>query len=538
MKSLRITQIINILLGAALFAGGMISVYLLIRCSSVSDRYTVIIEGPIGQAQQIRVIQVTFKKQVQAWKDILIRGKDDEALKKYSTEFHTLAETVQKEISALSGQIKDAQARSDLDSFSQQHQVLCRQYEAALAGYNTDRDLAKADTALKGKDRAPTDTLDHVATRLTALASTIPAKQAASIHHEQTVLICLLAVIWLGLAAWSMKFSRSLTLRMESCVDFVRTLTQGNLTVETPSDAHTDELSILFSAVSQLRDSLRKLVRSIQTASDTINEKAATVSVTSSQLASAVSEQRNHATQIATALEEMLAGGREINMRCKDAAQFAIQNGELAQGSCQSVDQVAEVVRNLSEESEQNAQSIVQLGERSRQISQIVTLIEEIAGQTNLLALNAAIESARAGEHGRGFAVVAGEVRRLAERTTSATKEIAEAVVTIQNGTNDAVRGIHNSATCVSKTVDSTNSAAQALVTLNDSSTQLQKQLEGIAQSSEEQSQASALIGESMNEITAQVASTSEVAGVASQTAMELDALSKQLIQYTTQFRT
>jgi len=101
---MKISQTIYLLLGAALLAGGAASTYLMLRCANISTAYSGIMQNEVAQAQQIRVIQVTFKKQVQAWKDILLRGKDDAALSKYQTEFHTLAAQVQAD-SAKLGQL-------------------------------------------------------------------------------------------------------------------------------------------------------------------------------------------------------------------------------------------------------------------------------------------------------------------------------------------------------------------------------------------------------------------------------------------------
>jgi len=192
----------------------------------------------------------------------------------------------------------------------------------------------------------------------------------------------------------------------------------------------------------------------------------------------------------------------------------------------------------MASEARENAGHVQQLGERSSQIGQIVTLIEEIAGQTNLLALNAAIESARAGEHGRGFAVVAGEVRRLAERTTAATKEIAEAVALIQQGTLDAVGSIEASSSRVGKSVESADAAARSLGDLGSSAEEVRMRITQIAQASEQQAQAASLVGHSMNEISGGINASSEGAEKAAGTAGELVNLSHQLQQQASLFKT
>jgi methyl-accepting chemotaxis protein len=538
MRSLRIAQTVYLLLGAALLAGGLASTYLMFRCARVSASYTAIIQGEIAQAQQVRVLQVNFKKQVQAWKDILLRGKDDMALSKYGTEFHSLGAQVQTSCAALSSRIGDPQARAGLESFQQQHQLLGAQYDEALADYRKTRDFVQADAAVKGKDRAPTDSLDQVVDRLSSLAESLPAAEAARLQHEQTILIAALVLLWLALGGWSVGFARSLGIRMGNGVHFVRMIASGDLTAAAPEQGRADELGMLIEAMGQMRDRLRQMVGDIQSVADSLSFGAGNVSSSSYEIAAAVAEQRGQSSQVAAALEEMIASAREVTQHCHEAAERAVDTGALASGGCKSVEAVALEVRALAAEAQRNAVSVQQLGDRSRQIGQIVTLIQEIAGQTNLLALNAAIESARAGEHGRGFAVVAGEVRRLAERTTAATKEITDAVQSIQQGTQHAVDSIRESSERVEKSVVTADAAARSLTVLGASTNEMCRRIAQIAQAAEEQSQASGLVGQSMNEIATSITASSEGAELSSKTAHELVKLAEQLTEHSRQFKT
>lgn len=538
MKSFRITFTIHLLLGLALLVGGLASSYLIYRCSRISQSYVSIIQGEVTQAQQVRLAQVNFKKQVQAWKDILLRGKDDAALAKYSTEFHTLEKTVDGNAAALAGEVSDEEARRGIETFREQHELLDSQYEAALAVYGADRDFVRADAALKGKDRAPTNTLDGVTDRLVALGNTKPVEEAARVHRDQTMLIGVLSFLWVALAAWSVAFARSLAVRMDSCVQFVRVIAGGDLTAEAPGDGRQDELGELIGAMSEMRERLRGVFASIQEVATHLTADAEDVSQASGRVARAASGQRAEASQVAAAMEEMASSVREVSRHCNDATGLATETGKAVGESCGMVASVAGEIGQISVEAQQSARTVQELGERSREITQIVTLIEEIAGQTNLLALNAAIEAARAGEHGRGFAVVAGEVRRLAERTTAATREIAGAVESIQQGTAKAVRSIEGSSGRVELSVASASAATESLHALGASANAVRSRIEQIAQAADEQSRASGLLGKSMNEIAVSITDSSDGAEEAARTVAELLKLARQLEEQTIQFRT
>jgi methyl-accepting chemotaxis protein len=168
-------------------------------------------------------------------------------------------------------------------------------------------------------------------------------------------------------------------------------------------------------------------------------------------------------------------------------------------------------MRSIAESVTNTVKEMGELGRRTAQIGRIAGVIDDIADQTNLLALNAAIEAARAGEQGRGFAVVADEVRKLAERTTTATKEIAQMIATIQDGTNGAIRAMESGSQQVQEGVTSTARAGESLQQIIHMSEEVGSMITHIATAATEQSGATAEVNQSMDQI-AQLGKESAVA--------------------------
>ena len=172
----------------------------------------------------------------------------------------------------------------------------------------------------------------------------------------------------------------------------------------------------------------------------------------------------------------------------------------MANGSAVVKDVIASIEK-VNTYSSEMGNSIAHLGHQAENIGQVMTMITEIADQTNLLALNAAIEAARAGEAGRGFAVVADEVRKLAEKTMSATKEVGEAIKAMQDSTAESVDNMGKVADVVNYSTKQAASSGEAIARIGDIVTSTESQMKVIGEASEQQASISDEVSNSTEEI-------------------------------------
>ena len=211
--------------------------------------------------------------------------------------------------------------------------------------------------------------------------------------------------------------------------------------------------------------------------------------------------QRARAEANAMSMEEMNATVLEVARNAGAAAGSAEDTMHNAAAGAQIVTSVVQAIGEVAQKTTSLKNDLHQLGTQADGIGQIMNMITDIADQTNLLALNAAIEAARAGEAGRGFAVVADEVRKLAEKTVQATKDVGDAVKTIQAGTRGSIQGMEEASASVGRSTEMVQQAGASLQTIVEIAESTANKVRSIATASEEQSAASEEINHGTTQI-------------------------------------
>jgi methyl-accepting chemotaxis protein len=218
---------------------------------------------------------------------------------------------------------------------------------------------------------------------------------------------------------------------------------EGELEARTMVVPDRAELGVLAESFNTYANQIGTLVGQFDGMARDVSGAAAQIAAASEEMNTTVKNQSVQVGEITHAVDELAGGVLSAKETSRQAADAAAHAGELASRGEESVRRTIEVMELIESAVTDGARSVEELGKRSEQIGRIVSVINDIADQTNLLALNAAIEAARAGEHGRGFAVVADEVRKLAERTSTATREVTDSIKLIQGETGNAVKRMH-----------------------------------------------------------------------------------------------
>jgi methyl-accepting chemotaxis protein len=246
----------------------------------------------------------------------------------------------------------------------------------------------------------------------------------------------------------------------------------------------------LASSSAQAGDATNQIAMTIQQVASGINQQTESVTTTASavedlshvinSISEGAQQQAHSVNEVSLLSSNMSQSVQHVSENIKTVTQNAEKAAILSRNGSDQVNETIQSMQKIQQTVQDSVIKVQEMGERSKQISVILETIEDIASQTNLLALNAAIEAARAGEHGKGFAVVADEVRKLAERSGTATKEISTLIKVIQRSVNDSISSMEKTSAQVTLGVNKAGGTNEALRNILDSVESVSRQAERV----------------------------------------------------------
>ncbi|WP_394781599.1 methyl-accepting chemotaxis protein [Undibacterium sp.] len=473
--------------------------------SESNNRNAEVMERDITITQAVntaRKAQVEFKKQVQEWKDLLIRGNDAAAFKKHSDAFVSQSESTQKNLQQLKVLFTqlglEVQA---VDDTIKTHQELQGKYLEALKQYDQANpgSTQTVDALVKGMDRPPTQKIDAIVDFILVQAERLEleARQETEQHHRTSARLLWSAIVLALVLGGTVTYwlVLGITRPLHKAVAIAQTAASGDLT--TPIQVTgTDEIGLLLKSLKHMNESLSNIVNEVRTGTETIALASTEIATGNLDLSSRTEDQASSLEETASSMEELTTNVKLNAGNASAASKMAVASSEIASRAGGIVSEVVQTMQSINDS--------------SKKIVDIISVIDGIAFQTNILALNAAVEAARAGEQGRGFAVVASEVRNLAQRSASAAKEIKQLI-------NDSVAQVEAGAGLV-------NQAGDTMVEVVDSVRRVSEVLIEITAASHEQNEGISQINQAvsnMDNVTQQNAALVEQAAAATESLQE-----------------
>jgi twitching motility protein PilJ len=310
-------------------------------------------------------------------------------------------------------------------------------------------------------------------------------------------------------------------------LDEIEDLADGDLTVA--ASVTEDFTGAIADSINYSIDQLRELVATINLTAEQVFGAVKDTQTTATQLAAASEHQALQIAAASNAVNDMSKSVQQVSANASESVAVAERSVAIANKGNEVVHNTINGMDNIREQIQDTSKRIKRLGESSQEIGDIVSLIDDIADQTNILALNAAIQASMAGDAGRGFAVVADEVQRLAERSSSATKQIETLVRAIQNDTNEAVISMEQTTTEVVRGARLAQDAGVALEEIEGVSRVLAALVESITNAAQQQvalgrqiSSTMTVIQETTTQTTSGTAATAQSMGNLAKMASEM----------------
>ena len=392
----------------------------------------------------VAALNVTFKTQVQEWKNTLIRGHDPEQLNKYWKRFNRSAVEIQKQYSEILDIIgADHPATQHLQAFAKSYPPMLNAYRSGYEAFiRSDMNISVADKSVKGIDRGPTESLNNAVSEVNFSILSLKDqanRKASSTLLRTEVVILVLVMGMLVLVSWFLEVRVLRPLRKLRQVSSY--IAQGDLTQDIDINSK-DEIGQVAGNFVQIQHGLSKVLREIFGDIKQLGNIIQNLIGAFSQVKLGMAKQKQETYQLTENMNQLAQSNDSVNQAISRANELAVDCAALADEGQIMFKANLQTSHNMLDTANKASGIITNLKLDTDSIGSIVSVINSIAEQTNLLALNAAIEAARAGESGRGFAVVADEVRSLATKTQQSTQQISDSIGELQSKADKAVNAM------------------------------------------------------------------------------------------------
>jgi len=533
---------LRILLILGILAGGYLILLAMVQVSSsvTHSRMSRVSSSLFPAALKMQEAEAAFERMKKHYGDAVVL-QDAKSLSGAATDAQAAQEALQAVKAGLTA-LPDLAPQADHlnDVFSELSGRERSTYAAVLSSKEGPTDELMGKIGALGKDNvALTAAMNSLDKEIAAeFQQQLDAVDAWSLRSRLTGIVMLVFAVLSCGAAWTVvqrqvvQPLQSLALRIQDIAEG-----EGDLTrrIDVKGNNEIDEVGIWFNV---FLDKLQDVMRQVKESTRRLTEASGALTQSTSGMARGADVQQNKTAMVATAMHEMSSTVTEVSRNSNSAALKTRQAVDDARDGGKVVEETIALMQGVTQSVNRVAHQIAELGERSNQVGNIIDVIDEIAGRTNLLALNAAIEAARAGEQGRGFAVVAGEVRNLAERTTRATKEIAETIGLIQQETRAAVQAMGDGTAQVERGVTATGEAGTKLRRIIESADEAAAMVNQIAAAAAEQTATAEEVNANVGEIARISNETAVGAKESAQACEDLSELASHLNLLIGRFRT
>jgi len=346
---------------------------------------------------------------------------------------------------------------------------------------------------------------------------------------------CNRAVAKVAHAATNQQAQDSLQRSITDLLNTINLVARGDLTIR--GKVTNDALGNVVDSVNFMLDNFTKVLERVRKAAIDVSTSANQILNAADEMTAGATQQDQEITNTSSAVEELTVSMKQVSNNAEASAEAARRALDAAEQGNRAVSDTLEGMQRIRASVQATAKKIKSLGDRSLEISEIINVINDITEQTNLLALNAAIEAARAGEAGRGFAVVADEVRKLAEHSRSATKDIAALIKAIQAETNEAVVVMEDGTREVEEGASLADQAGKALEAISSVVRQSAELVQEISLASKQQVRGTEGVANAMQIISGITRQTTQGARQTASTVGNMVKMSEQLNEALAQFR-